>query len=570
MRRADLPISFLSIAAATCVAIAAGTFLSEYWCFLGTTMAITAIVLQSFGFISGRAGMISLCQLSFAAIGAWTTGWLNVMGAPGGLAVYVLLGGLCAVPFGIAIGIPALRLRGIRFAILTLAFAAAVDLALMIYTFPGQTENIAVARPELIDSDRGYFLFVVMVWAVLAIMLELLGITRFGIGLVALKHSERAAASQGVNVPLAKITAFALSSFIAAVAGGLLAGQLGTLVPNNFGVMQSLAFFSVAVMFGARYSEGAIAGSAMVALLPEVFRRMQIPQDMGDILFAVGAIQALASGSSIGAQLHERLRWPAVRGQITERTNRSPRPLQALPNNNQELQVTSLTVRYGAIVAVDQVSFCIPPRTIVGLIGPNGAGKSTLIDAISGFLPHYEGTILMSGQPIDPLPAYKRAHGIIRRSWQTNRIAPDMTVGDHIRLAAPSLDTGSIEELLGWFGCPPPQTQIKSMDAGSRRMLDVAGAVGASAGLVLLDEPAAGQSAEDSERLGEKIREIPSRFGLSVLLVEHDIDLVRAVCSQLVVLDFGKLVTLGDPNTVLDSEAVKRAYLGSVSTGESI
>jgi branched-chain amino acid transport system permease protein len=555
----------LSVLAATVLAVAAGALLAEYWCFLGTTIVIAAIALQSHGLINGRAGMIALCQMSFAGVGAWATGYFSLWGIPGGLPVWILLGGLSAVPLGMVIGVPALRLRGIRFAIVTLSFAIAVSIALAVFTFPGQAQNISVVRPEIIDSDRGYFLFVALVYAILAIAQEMLGATRFGAALVALHHSERATASHGINVPFAKVYAFAASAFVAAMAGGLLAGHLGTLVPDNFDVMQSLVFFSIAVMVGSRYPEGAIVGGALVTLIPEGLRRLQIPQDFGDIAFALGAIQSMATRTSIGAKLNEAVkdRLRGKRGQLGGRLDRRPSKC----GHRVALAVDSLTVRYGNVLALNHVSFEVPAGSVVGLIGPNGAGKSTLIDAISGFLNAYEGRISVAGRPVDKLSAHLRARGLIRRTWQTNRIAPDMSLGDYMRLAAPDLTERDIQSLIGWFGCPDADAGVGSLDAGTRRLLDVAGVIGAEPTVVLLDEPAAGQSLEDSRNLGSKIKEMPSQFGVSVLLVEHDMDLVRAVCSHVVVLDFGRLVAQGDTHVVLESNEVKKAYLGTVQVG---
>ncbi|WP_416352761.1 ABC transporter permease subunit, partial [Brucella suis] len=152
----------------------------KYWVFLITAVFIVGIALQSLGLVAGRTGMISLCQMSFAGVGAWVTGYLNLIEAPGGLAVWVLLGGLAAVPVGIAIGLPALRLRGINLAIVTLSFAAAFDTVLATITFPGQTSFTQVARPDLFASDRGYFLFVLLAYGIIAVVLEFISHSRLG------------------------------------------------------------------------------------------------------------------------------------------------------------------------------------------------------------------------------------------------------------------------------------------------------------------------------------------------------------------------------------------------------
>ena len=219
-------------------------------------------------------------------------------------------------------------------------------------------------------------------------------------------------------------------------------------------------------------------------------------------------------------------------------------------------------MRYGSVVALDNVSLTVAAGTVAGLIGPNGAGKSTFIDAVAGFLSSYEGSIRLAGKPLEGMPAHLRARAGVRRSWQTNRIAPELTVGGYLALAAQGLSARETKAILSWLDCPDPDTLVVSVDAGTRRLLDVAGVVAARPAVVLLDEPAAGQSHEESVRLGQRIAEIPKLFGSAVLLVEHDMDLVRAVCSEVTVLDFGRVIASGPPARVLEQGSVKKAYLG--------
>ncbi len=563
MKRADRSIVVIAAAAVAAGLIGVGV-MPPYWVFLATSILITAVALQSLGLVTGRTGMISLCQMSFAGVGAWTVGLLNVAEAPGGLPVWILVGGLAAVPFGIAIGLPALRLRGINLAIVTLGFATAFDAVLAAITFPGQTDFKSVVRPDWADSDAGYFLFVLAVYAAIAIVLEIVARSRLGSAWMAVRHSERAAAALGVAIPHAKLSAFAISAFIAGISGGLLAGFLGTLVSDNFSMMQSLALFAVATMAGAHFAEGAIIGGLLVVIFPEILRRLDLPQDIGSVLFAVGAVQALSAGETMseGARRAWRRRFgraamavPAVAaGQLT--------PVPAVAGAAPALVVEGLGVRYGNVVALDGVDLVVPARSVVGLIGPNGAGKSTFIDAVTGFLYHYDGWVRVAGREIDRLAADARALAGVRRTWQTTRISPDLTVGAYVRLAAGGIAADDLATVLAWLGCPDADTPVASVDAGTRRLLDVAGVVAARPAVLLLDEPAAGQSYDEALRLGRRIAEIPALFGSSVLLVEHDMDLVRAACSAVTVLDFGRVIASGAPAEVLDSADVKKAYLG--------
>lgn len=563
MTRASIRASLVIIIAATVLGGVITGLLSSYWVFLATSVLITGVALQSLGLVAGRTGMIALCQMSFAGVGAWTVGYLNIAEAPGGLAIWILLGGLAAVPLGVAIGLPALRLRGINLAIITLSFAAAFDVILATMTFPGQTAFIQVPRPELFDSDEGYFAFVSIFYVVIAVALEFLARSRLGASWLAVRHSERAAAAHGVSVAKAKLSAFAISAFIAGISGGLLAGYLGTLVAENFSMMQSLSLYAVAVMTGAHFAEGAIIGGLLVVMFPEILRRFDLPQDIGNVLFALGATQALSTGETMSETYRRLLR--KLRPQRTANGGTSSErdlPARIEHARGAALIVDKLTVRYGTVLALDGVDLTIPAGSVAGLIGPNGAGKSTFIDAVSGFLAAYEGSIKLGTTPLEGRAAHLRARTGVRRTWQTNRIAPELTVGGYLRLAAGNLSEAEVRAMLDWLDCPNPETPVVAVDAGTRRLLDVAGVVAARPAVILLDEPAAGQSHEETLRLGKRIAEIPARFGSSVLLVEHDMDLVRAACSQVTVLDFGRVIASGPPAVVLDQAPVKRAYLG--------
>jgi branched-chain amino acid transport system permease protein len=563
MMRASLRSAASVVAVTLLIGAAAAWLLPGYWIYLATAVLITAVYLMSLGLVEGRTGMISLCQLSFAGVGAWTVGYLNVAGAPGGLPVWILIGGLVAMPLGVAIGLPALRLRGINLAIVTLGFAGAFDSVLAATTFPGQTQFLQVPRPDLFDGDAAYFVFVLLVFALLAGALQIIAGSRLGSSWLAIRHSERAAAAHGVGIPSAKLRAFALSAFIAGIGGGLLAGYLGTLVSDNFTMFGSLSLFAVATMAGAENAEGAVVGGALITLFPELLRRLNLPQDLGNVLFAVGATQALASGETISDSLRK------LAGRLMPHSVREDLPLKRedLPPRRDHgevaaLNVRGLGVRYGAVVALDNIDFVVPARTVVGLIGPNGAGKSTFIDAVTGFLPGYQGSVRLCGEALEGKPAHRRARLGVRRTWQTNRIAPNLTVGAYLTLAAGALTKSELEAALAWIGCPDADARVAKIDAGARRLLDVAGVVAARPALALLDEPAAGQSYDEALRLAQRIAEIPATFGSAVLLVDHDMDLVRAACASVAVLDFGKVIASGETAKVLALPEVKTAYLG--------
>jgi branched-chain amino acid transport system permease protein len=558
------------------------SLLSQYWLFVATSAAIFALAVYSAGIVTGLAGMMTLCQLSFAAIGAWTFADLNTHGTLPFL-VQVLVSGLVAVPFGLFIGLPALRLRGINLAVVTLAFAIAIDAYLTNHIFPGSAGLTSVLVPSFFSSTTAYFDFSWITVVVLFIVVSLLRHGRVGSSWLAVRQSERATAAIGSSVPWAKLTAFAVSAFIAGIAGALTAGQLGILAESNFDVTGSITLFAVAVMVGSQNPEGAVLGGVLYAFLPVVLPMIGISDDWGNLLFAFGAIQALMKGGGgasndlrrlfrgvfgkvfgaaaaqdarLGDAVSSASATKGVRERATQRAGAKP-----------AFEIRDLSVRYGEVTALSDVSLSVAPGQVAGLIGPNGAGKSTLVDAASGFIRSYQGSVLVDGQPIDRLGAHRRARAGLRRSFQQDRTIHDLSVGAYLDLAAGHrVSRDKRRELLEFFVCPPPEVRLGSVDLMSRRLVEIAGAVASAPKVVLLDEPAAGLSPQESAALGERLTEIPERFGSSVLLIEHDIELVQTACQWVTVLDFGSVIASAEPAEALGDPAVASAYLGQVAS----
>ncbi|WP_084266009.1 branched-chain amino acid ABC transporter ATP-binding protein/permease [Actinomadura macra] len=568
----------IGLAVLACVALPA--VLSPYWIYLAISAVVSAVIMQSFGVIVGRVGIMSLCQMSFAAIGAWVVLRLNVADAPGGFFVWLVLGGLAAVPVGVAIGLPALRIRGVNLAVVTFGFAVSADIVWNANPFPGAKDLKMLDRPEPFVTDSSYFVFVVIVFTVLAVVLGMIAKTRLGLSWYELRHSERSAASHGISVARSKLAAFAISAFIAGIGGGLLAGQLSLVVPSNFAMGQSLALFAVAIMIGPHHPEGAVMGGIFGAIMPTIMDKVSLPQDFGGVLFGVGALLALRSGLSQTDLTRMRKRERGARKLIKEADEGKPDegaeslPVPVTPRDPGDrkpcLSVTGLTVRFGEVVALDAVDLIVPEGAVVGLIGPNGAGKSTFIAAVTGFVTGYKGTVELTGKGLDKLDPSTRAKRGLRRTFQTTAIAPELTQYEYLAIGAGRrLPRTEADELLEFFGCPPGEVPVSIVDAGTRRLLDVAAAIAARPKVALLDEPAAGQSAAESLRLGARLTQVPERFGVSILLVEHDMELVQATCEQVTVLDFGHVIASGPTGEVLADPAVRAAYLGAADVPAS-
>ncbi len=248
------------------------------------------------------------------------------------------------------------------------------------------------------------------------------------------------------------------------------------------------------------------------------------------------------------------------------------------------LTVEGLTVRYGAVVAVDDVSFRLEPGTVTGLIGPNGAGKTSLIDAISGFT-SAEGRVRLDDRDLSKQPAVKRARAGLARSFQSLELFEDSTVFENLSVAADPQDFRSYLFDLVWPVNPPlpPEVvraitefdldedlhrDVQDLSYGKRRLLAIARAVAMHPSVLLLDEPAAGLSSTESTELARVVRRLADEWGMAILVVEHDMNFVMGVCDQVIVLDFGKLIATGSPEEVHSDPAVIAAYLGDGSDDE--
>ncbi|MEU0265049.1 ATP-binding cassette domain-containing protein [Nocardioides sp. NPDC006303] len=576
----DSPLVPAALAVLALVAAVVGSrVLSPYMVFLGISVVTAAIALVGIGVVSGRAGMISLCQLSFAAVGAAVVAQLNEWQAPGGFIVWVILGGAAAGLVGVVIGIPALRLRGVNLAVVTLGFAAALRLTLGLTQFPGINEGLYIDRPMAAVSDEDYFVLAAAFLIASGLLVAYLDRTRLGSSWRAVAYSERGAAAAGVSVPYAKTTAFGISALLAGISGGVTAGQVGVLYPSSFEPTSSLALYVLAVLVGAQAVSAAVVGGVLWVGIPELFKSWGIPQDWALVVFGLAGIQAVASGNSIGDNIQKMLGRRHLPGSAASGPepseegspddgglgSSSPPPDRA-DAGAVALRARGITLSFGAVTALDDVDIDIPQGAIIGLIGPNGAGKSSLVDVLTGFTVPASGSIDLDDRDLTRMRPTGRARAGLRRTFQQDRVPPGITVGAFVRLVARGRHSRSeINAVLSHFGCPPAHARLADVDLGTRRLVEVAAHVLSRPRVLLLDEPAAGLSHEEHLRFGQHLQAVPAKFGTSVLLIEHDLDLVRSVCTSLVVLNFGRVIAAGPHEVVLRDPAVMKAYMGEVT-----
>jgi sulfate-transporting ATPase len=243
------------------------------------------------------------------------------------------------------------------------------------------------------------------------------------------------------------------------------------------------------------------------------------------------------------------------------------------------LELRELAVSFGGVVALDQVSLTVRPGEILGLIGPNGAGKTTLIDAVTGMVRRYGGSVLLDGQSVDGLSATKRARLGIGRSFQSLELFDDLSVVDNLRAASdrptplhyvsdlilprtPDLPAAVIAAINEFGLAPDLARKPEDLPFGRRRLVGIARSVAYMPRVLLLDEPASGLDERESGELATLLRRLADEWGFAILLIEHDMSVVLSISDQVVALDFGKKIAEGTPDDIRTDPAVVSAYLG--------
>lgn len=237
------------------------------------------------------------------------------------------------------------------------------------------------------------------------------------------------------------------------------------------------------------------------------------------------------------------------------------------------LEVSGITVRFGGVVALNDVSarFTAP---VSGIIGPNGAGKTTLMNVMSGFLTPVAGQITMEGQDLLRLAPHRRAHWGLRRSFQREEIADDLSVFDNVLVQTDHSRTPSgdkrreVARMLDLVGLGAMADRMGAdLNTFERRLTDVAKCLVGKPRVILFDEPAGGLSVDETHRLGALIKAIHGETGAMVLVIDHDVDLISEICTETLVLDFGRRIAFGPTDAVLADPKVKAAYLGTEEVG---
>jgi len=562
----------------------------EFWITQLNYIGLYALVVIGLVLLTGVAGLTSFGQAAFVGVGAYTTAYLSThFGLSPWLNVFVGLG-LTAV-VALVLGWITLRMSGHYLPLATIAWG------LSLYYLLGNVEALGkydglLGIPalkffgiELITGRSFFYLLWLLVLLASVAVIHLLD-SRTGRALRALKSGATMPEAMGVDTYRMKVTAFVLAALLASVSGWLFAHFQRSVNPSPFGLKMGIEYLFMGVIGGIGHVWGALAGAGVVKVLEDQLQ-VWLPKLLGGggnyevIVFGILLVLVLQyARDGVWAFIEARL--PKVRRKV-DWADAPALPERTKPVHGElVLDVNAVRKEFGGLVAVNDVSFQVRAGEIFGLIGPNGAGKSTTFNLVTGVLPATRGEVKFLGQRIDGLSSRRIAQRGVSRTFQHVKMIPGMTVlenvalGAHMRggrgVAAAMLRLDRAEERgllreaerqLKRIGMADHMHELAgNLALGPQRLMEIARALCADPALLLLDEPAAGLRLQEKQGLIAVLRQLRDE-GLSILLVEHDMDLVMEITDRIVVMEFGTKLIEGTPSEVQASPAVRAAYLGT-------
>jgi ABC-type branched-subunit amino acid transport system ATPase component/ABC-type branched-subunit amino acid transport system permease subunit len=554
---------------------------NTYYLYVVISVGLLTIVTAGLNVLVGFTGQTSLGHAGLYAFGAYTAALcVTRAGTSEGVAIAAAV--VVTSMVGAAVAAAALRVSGPYLAMVTIAFGLIVEGVLIEWGSltggPGGIFNIP--KPGL----RAHY-WTVMLTAALALWLTAnLRRSAWGRACLAVKNSEVAAESLGLSAYYVRIAAFTVSAAFTGAAGALFTFLNGYISPDSFTLQTSILFLLALLFGGLGRVAGPVAGSVALTILPELLTRLL---DYRLILYGsllllsiywlpegvVGAVsRARRSRSSPpSSELHPEAPRPAL---SPEGRGRAPGLLVA----------SEVSLSFGGVMALADVTLAVNRQRIHAVIGPNGAGKTSLLNVLSGFYAPGRGTIMLDGQSIAGVPPYAVARRGIARTFQTAQVFGDLSVRDNVAVGVAGPRLGSpISALLATPGSRAREAALQSralvllhalglaeltdepadsLAAGLRRKLEIARALATEPLLLMLDEPAAGLSPAEIAALDTQLTTLRERGGPAVILVEHHMDLVMAVSDRITVLDYGRVIAEGGPDEIRQNPAVIEAYLG--------
>jgi ABC-type branched-subunit amino acid transport system ATPase component/branched-subunit amino acid ABC-type transport system permease component len=564
-----------------------GAMLAPYW----MTAVVYIIWFLALGLLVHNAGLPSLCTLTFAAIGAVVSAHLghHIGWIPG-----VIIAGLIAVPIGALVALPGIRLSGTFLALSTLGFALAVQYLFYArgWMFGTLYSGLPTPRPSFAQGSDAYYYLLLAAAAVAVGIFVLVNRSRLGRMLAGMNEAERAVGTLGLNVNMSRVLVFAISAFMASVAGALYSPIFGAAVSSSYLPLQSVVLLATLCVMPFAGPWYAVFGG-ITQVIPGYFPGAHTV-DIMNVIFGLSAIVVATQGGPARMPV----RWqrfvdekfarrksvvPAVEPAGVAATATRPAVLSGGHRNGDAagLSVSQVTVRFGGLTAVSDASLEAPPGKVTALIGPNGAGKTTLFNTCSGLVKPASGSVTLGGKAMRAAP-HARARLGLGRTFQIMQLCESMSVADNVALGREAAQAGSSPWTQLWATGKERRAreaavreaidlcelrdiadeQAGSLSTGQRRRVEFARCLAGDFDVLLLDEPSSGLDPDETRHFGEVLRRVVRERGCGILIVEHDMSLVMSVCDHLYVLDFGKMIFEGSPDAAKDSPVVKAAYLG--------
>jgi branched-chain amino acid transport system permease protein len=565
---------------------------------IGALMALSLVV------ITGFVGQVSVAQLALAGAAGFTVSHVAV-DAGIGFPLAALAGVGVAIVIGLITAVSALRVRGVSLTVVTLAGAVAIAN----FGFSNTTWGVGPNGSPVPDlhlfglnlspraSFRGLdgnqpspvFGWVALI-ATVALCLLVGHLRRGTLGqrMLAVRSNERAAEAAAINPRTVKLIAFGISAFIAGVAGCLYAYNFGSVSPERFNAFTALSLIAFAYAGGITQISGAVFAGLISAqaLFPYALDKWFGLNGNWFLLFGgvLLLFTLIQNPEGVAGDFYRRMhkRAPLRR---PKRTPDAPAPLPEqrrradVEGDAAVLSVSGLSVDFGGVHALRDVTLEVRAGELVGLIGPNGAGKSTLLDAIGGFVAS-DGRVELDGHDIGRLPAYERSRRGLGRTWQSTELFHDLDARENLLVAADHDADGPTTRWRRFVAANRPPTGREADEAlktvgmewaadampddlseSERKLVGVARTLVGNHRLICLDEPAAGLDRRESQELGRCLRGLADD-GQSILLIDHDMGLVLSICDRIVVLEFGSVIADGPPTSIRRDERVVAAYLG--------
>jgi ABC-type branched-subunit amino acid transport system ATPase component/ABC-type branched-subunit amino acid transport system permease subunit len=563
----------LAAAALACAALA-----NQYYLFLLIVAALTVVVGVGLNVLMGLTGLVSFGHVGYYAIGAYATaalttklGWSFWWTLPVAAAATGALGAL--------LGLVALRVKGPYLAMVTIAFGFVVEFTAVEWesVTGGQNGLMNVPHPALAGwslGERGIAFVAIALMLLVLVLYKQLARSGWGLAMRAVRDSEIAAGSMGVDPLAVRTLAFTLSAVLAGIAGSFYAATATFVTPSAFAFFQSILFVLVVVIGGAGRTHGPVIGAAIVVALPEALSDLA---EYRVLLFGVLLLAVLRfAPSGVAGALAQRWRRPPA-------AEPAPAPvsaqlLVAAGTSKQALEVDAIGISFGGLRAVSDVSARMEAGQVTSIIGPNGAGKTTLLNLICGFYRPSSGAVRLGHDELGGRPAFRVARAGVARTFQTPQLFEQMSVLENLLVAMQRGALGSpwrdpaaassgaavhkARALLSYVGYHGSlQRQAGDLAHIDKRLLEIARALALHPNVLMLDEPAAGLNHADKVALAKLLRTIADA-GLAVVLIEHDMTLVMGISDQIVVLDAGRRLAHGRPDAVRNDRAVIEAYLG--------